>query len=97
MLFLPVCHVHVRLSHCHRRNRALQAGESPYAIDPESLVIQESGCQMDVVDEKRGVALRAEISTLEGNGFRVQVNEKSPMRPRYQVEGALVREPELQK
>ncbi len=81
----------------YRRNRALQAGNSPYIIDSGSLTIQDSGCQMDVVDQRRGVVLRAEISALAGNGFRVQIDETSPRRPRYKVEGALVGEPKLQK
>lgn len=52
---------------------------------------------MELVDGRRGVVLKAEISALRDNGFRVRINEKSPIRPRYQVEGALVGEPELQK
>lgn len=86
----------VLVTHC-RRNRALQVGDSPYTVHPDSLVIQESGCLMELVDGRRGVVLKAEISALRDNGFRVRINEKSPIRPRYQVEGALVGEPELQK
>lgn len=41
--------------------------------------------------------LRAELLTLKGNMFRLRIKEKSGLRERYQVEGALVGEPEMEK
>ena len=40
--------------------------------------------------------LRGEISTLEGNMFRLKIDEKDGLRLRYQVEGALVGRPKLE-
>ena len=49
---------------------------------------------MDLVNKKTGVKLQLEIDSLKGNAFRVRIREKDPLRPRYEVEGALTGEPE---
>lgn len=77
-----------------RRNRALTPGASPYHIPPDSLVTGETGCQLDLVNEETGVKLQLEIDHLKGSMFRVRIREKDPLRPRYEVEGALIGEPE---
>ena len=69
-------------------------------MDPDSLTTQESGCEMDIVNSrvKDGAGdLHAELQALKGNMFRLRIKEKSGLRPRYEVEGALVQEPELEK
>jgi len=60
------------------------------------VVIGETGCQLDVINWKTGVVLGADITSLEGNMFRVRINEKNPMRQRYEVEGVLVGEPKTE-
>ena len=73
-------------------------GESSYKVDAESLSIQDHGCQMDIVHRQRNVGqLRAELFSLEGNMFRLKIKEKNDPHPRYEVEGALAGEPELEK
>ena len=53
---------------------------------------------MDIVSSRGGEGLlRAELLTLAGNMFRLRVREKDGLRPRYEVEGALVGEPELER
>ena len=52
---------------------------------------------MDVVNKKTGVVLRAELYTLSDNMIRLKINEKNPLRQRYQVEGSLVGEPKRDK
>ena len=76
----------------------MPVGEASYKVDPDSLSVQDNGCQMDLIPTRRkeGV-LRAEIYTLEGNMFRLKVNEKDGIHPRYEVKGALVGEPKLQR
>lgn len=41
--------------------------------------------------------LHAELQAIRGNMFRLRIKEKDGLRPRYQVEGALVKEPELER
>lgn len=82
----------------YRRNRALPVGEKSYRVDPDSLSVQDHGCQMDLIPTRRSEGvLRAEFFTLEGNMFRLKVNEKSRLHPRHEVEGALIGEPKLQR
>lgn len=52
---------------------------------------------MDVVNKRNGVVLKADVTSLQGNMFRVRINEKNPMRPRYKVEGVLVGEPNTER
>lgn len=67
-------------------------------MDPNSLSVQDAGCQMDVVDTRTSIGLlQAEILTLDGNMFRLRIKEKNGLHPRYEVEGALVGEPKLER
>ena len=79
------------------RNRKQAASETSYKIDPSSVVnLEKYGCQMDIVSTANDKRLKMDITALEGNMFRVRIDEKSPLRPRYKVEGSLQREPERQ-
>eukprot|EP00731_Ephydatia_muelleri_P027270 Em0019g143a len=80
-----------------KRNRALQPGQSLYDVLPESISIEETSCRMDVVNKRTGAVLGAEIFALQGNMFRLKIDEKNPIRPRYKVTGSLVGEPAQQK
>ena len=50
---------------------------------------------MDILNTRNDVVLRAEVLTLDGNMFRLKIDEKEGLRQRYQVEGALIGEPKL--
>lgn len=80
-----------------RRNRALTPGSAHYTVSPDSLLIEDSGCKMDVVNKNVGVVLRAELYTLSDNMMRLKINEKNPLHKRYEVEGSLTGEPKLEK
>ena len=84
------------LSH-YRRNRAITPGESPYTMVADSISIEDTGCTMDILNTKNNVLLTAEVSTLEDSMFRLKIKEKAPLRPRYEVEGALVGEPKRER
>ena len=76
----------------------MPVGESVYSVDADSLSIQDHGCQMDIVNERWSAGLlQAEIFTLQENMFRLKIKEKNGLHPRYEVEGALVGEPKLER
>ena len=78
----------------------MPVGETPYMVDSESLTSEDSGCKMDILNSgvKEGAGdLSAELQTLKGNMFRLRIKEKSGLRARYEVEGALIGEPEVEK
>ena len=53
---------------------------------------------MDIVNERWSAGLlRAEITTLQDNMFRLKIKEKNGLHPRYEVEGALVGDPKEEK
>ena len=67
-------------------------------MDADSLSISDHGCQMDIVNERSSAGLlQAEIFTLQENMFRLKIKEKNGLHPRYEVNGALVGEPKLEK
>ena len=66
-------------------------------MDPSSVAIGETGCTMALVHSKSKEELVAEVHAIEGNMFRVKIKEKEPMRERYEVEGALIGEPKVQR
>ena len=77
------------------RNRKQAADDTPYKVDPTSVKnLEEFGCQMEITSTQSDKRLKMDITALEGNMFRVRIDEKDPLRPRYKVEGSLEREPE---
>ena len=88
------CMMHIL---CGRRNRALKAGESPYHVIPETVVLSDSSVTMDLVNKQNDVWFTAKIQALEDDTARIQINEKSPLRPRYEAQGILVGEPKTER
>ena len=85
------------MQHICRRNRALEAGESPYHVIPETVVLSDSSVTMDLVNKQNDVWFTAKIFALEDDTARIQINEKSPLRPRYEAQGILVGDPKAEK
>ena len=56
--------------------------------------LEEFGCQMEIVSTETEKRLKMDVTALEGNMFRVRIDEKDPLWPRYRVEGSLEGEPE---
>ena len=82
---------------CCRRNRALNPGESPYEVVVESLSLGADSSSFDVLNQENGVLFSVELTPVRDNTARIRMREKSPLRPRYEVEGALVSEPEKER
>ena len=77
------------------RNRKRSAEETPYKIDPKSVKnVAQFGCQMEITSTQSEKRLKMDVTALEGSMFRLRIDEKDPLRPRYTVDGALQREPE---
>ena len=81
----------------NRRNRALKPGKSLYHVIPETVVSNNSSVAMDLVNKQNNVLFTAKIQALKDNTIRIQINEKSPLRPRYEVQDALVGKPKTEK
>ena len=64
---------------------------------PETVVLSDSSVAMDIINKQNDVLFTAEIYALEDNTARIKINEKSPLHPRYEVQGVLVGEPKSEK
>ena len=64
---------------------------------PDTVVLSDSSVTMDVINKQNDVLFTAEIHALEDNTARIRINEKSPLHPRYGVQGVLIGEPKADK
>ena len=64
---------------------------------PETVILSDSSVTMDLVNKQNDVWFTTKIQALQANTARIQINEKSPLRPRYEAQGVLVGEPNPEK
>ena len=64
---------------------------------PETVILSDSSATMDIMNKQNDVLFTAKIQALEDNTARIQINEKSPLHQRYEVQGVLVGEPKTAK
>ena len=64
---------------------------------PETVVLSDSSVTMDLVNKQNDVWFTAKIFALEDNTARIQINEKSPLHPRYEAQGILIGDPKAEK
>lgn len=77
----------------YRNNREIQPGESPYSVVKDSLVFTDSSLDVNILNKKSNVLLGLKLQTLEKNTIRFRINERNPIRPRYEVKDVLIQEP----
>lgn len=63
----------------------------------ESLSVGADSASFDVLNRENGVYFTIELTSVRGNTARIRMREKNPIRPRYEVEGSLVGEPEKER
>ncbi|RMX38788.1 hypothetical protein pdam_00017684 [Pocillopora damicornis] len=76
-----------------KNNREIQPGESPYSVVKDSLVFTDSSLDVNILNKKSNVLLGLKLQTLEKNTVRFRINERNPIRPRYEVKDVLIQEP----
>ncbi|XP_065564085.1 neutral alpha-glucosidase AB-like isoform X1 [Artemia franciscana] len=77
-----------------KRHRATRETPSAYIADLKSLSLHKERAFIDVINVEANIPLTLEIIALHNYAFRIKIQEKNGLRKRYQVENALVREPE---
>uniref|UniRef100_A0A2K5EG41 Glucosidase alpha, neutral C n=1 Tax=Aotus nancymaae TaxID=37293 RepID=A0A2K5EG41_AOTNA len=79
------------------RNRILQkqwlSKKSTYQVLLDSVTTVEDSTRFQIINEASKVPLLAEIYGIEGNIFRLKINEESPLKPRYEVPDVLTSKP----
>lgn len=77
------------------RNREFKPSISPYHVVGDSLLIRPSYVTFNILNSQSNVLLTAKVEALEDRTIRFKLDEANPIKKRYQVKDALVREPKL--
>ncbi|CAI9723815.1 neutral alpha-glucosidase AB-like isoform X2 [Octopus vulgaris] len=81
-----------------KRQRAVEAGHSSYAVLLDSLDLKPSSITLQLVNRKNNVRFKLELYALAHNMARIKLNEFSPLKSRYEIPigDTLIKEPVLQ-
>ncbi|KAG7201657.1 hypothetical protein KM043_004387 [Ampulex compressa] len=80
-----------------RRCRAVEPGKTAYQILPDTVVHNGSILNAELFNKDTGVYYVLKLTGLKENTFRLYINEKSPLHPRYEPEYALQDQPQTSK
>ena len=75
----------------------MQPGQSQYELHLNTLKVESSSLQADIVNKQNGARFRFQLFALQDGTFRMKINEWSPLKPRFEVPHALIGEPTLDK
>ncbi|KFV86324.1 Neutral alpha-glucosidase C, partial [Struthio camelus australis] len=81
----------------YRRQKLLHPGKSSYRALLDSVVLSDDNVKFSIIHEENKVLLQVEIFEIEGNIFRLKINEAAPLRARYEVSDVLIKEPTTQR
>lgn len=77
-----------------RRCRKVESGKTPYQLLTNSFVPHESRVLVDLLNKDTGVTYELQFSVLKDSTFRLHINEKNPLHPRYESKYALHDQPQ---
>uniref|UniRef100_A0A8C6YDM5 Glucosidase alpha, neutral C n=1 Tax=Naja naja TaxID=35670 RepID=A0A8C6YDM5_NAJNA len=77
----------------YRRQKRLSPGKSPYQALLQTVELSNSNVKFQIFNEDSKVTLSVEVYEIEGNIFRLKINEVNPLKPRYEVPDVLIKEP----
>lgn len=79
-----------------RRCRSLQPGTSTFQVVDNTLSTTNGGTTavVDLLNSANGQLFVLSVQALQSNTFRVQIDEKTPLRTRYRIEDALQADPQ---
>uniref|UniRef100_A0A6P7G3N1 Glucosidase II subunit alpha n=1 Tax=Diabrotica virgifera virgifera TaxID=50390 RepID=A0A6P7G3N1_DIAVI len=80
-----------------RRLRSVKPGESKYELDLGSLEVTDNSLGSKLLNTETGIIFKFSLTAINGNIFRLQVDEASPLYPRYRPQFALNGEPQVAK
>ncbi|XP_046774382.1 neutral alpha-glucosidase C isoform X1 [Gallus gallus] len=81
----------------YRRQKLLHPGKSLYRALLDTVTLSDENVKFHIIHEENKVLLQVEIYEIEGNIFRLKINEAAPLRARYEVPDVLIKEPTTQK
>ncbi|KAG1665345.1 Neutral alpha-glucosidase AB [Nymphon striatum] len=75
-----------------RRNRKIVARESSYVLQKDTIKTEPSYFSGEILNTQNNVVLKLEFFSLANNTGRLKINEKNPIKARYEVKESLVSE-----
>ncbi|XP_037249368.1 neutral alpha-glucosidase C isoform X2 [Falco rusticolus] len=81
----------------YRRQKRLHPGKSLYRALLDSVMLSDENVKFHIIHEENKVLLQVEICEIEGNIFRLKIDEATPLRARYKVPDVLTKEPTTQR
>ncbi|XP_055910340.1 neutral alpha-glucosidase AB-like [Eupeodes corollae] len=72
-----------------RRTRKDLPGSSKFAVLPETLKTSDNFVELDLINKANDHLFILKLEALEDNKFRVQIDEKNPLKPRHRVTDVL--------
>ncbi|KAK9409746.1 neutral alpha-glucosidase C [Crotalus adamanteus] len=77
----------------YSRQKCLSPGKSPYQALLQTVELSNGNVKFQIFNEESKVTLSVEMYEIEGNIFRLKINEVNPLKPRYEVPDVLIKEP----
>nr|XP_054954296.1 neutral alpha-glucosidase C isoform X12 [Pan paniscus] len=77
----------------YRRQKQWLSKKSTYQALLDSVTTDEDSTRFQIINEASKVPLLAEIYGIEGNIFRLKINEETPLKPRFEVPDVLTSKP----
>lgn len=78
--------------------RANKAGESKFEVNFNSFQVSENGLDVELVNNKlNDHSFKISLTAIDGNIFRLQVDEVNPLHKRYRPQFALNGDPQVAK
>lgn len=75
----------------------MESGKTSYHLLPDTFVQNESMITVELFNRDTGVFYVLKLTSLKDSTFRLHINEKSPLHPRYENEYALHDQPQTVK
>lgn len=77
----------------YRHQKQWLSKKSAYQALLDSVTTDEDSTRFQIINEASKVTLLAEIYGIEGNIFRLKINEETPLKPRFEVPDVLTSKP----
>lgn len=73
----------------------MKSDEQRYRLNFDSLQVNENSLEAELVNIKADTKFKLSLTALEGDTFRVFIDEVNPLFPRYVVHESLAGEPQI--
>ncbi|XP_073495193.1 neutral alpha-glucosidase C isoform X2 [Phyllobates terribilis] len=77
----------------YRRQKLFHPDRSPYCAELNTLNTENGIVTLSLIHQETQVKLKLQIMAVQGNIFRIKINEESSLKPRFEVPDVLVKEP----